>query len=148
LQLKALLKPFGLTRYYTDHWGAYSRHLDPDEHCPGTRNTQKIERKHLTLRTRIKRLARKTICFSKTTQMHDIVLDRARLDAARGAAVPRAAVATASRGVSTLRWWDAIRETELNRRRASAQPAARVSPGGRGPLRGHDGSMEGTSLLE
>jgi insertion element IS1 protein InsB len=28
----------------------------------------------LTLRTRIKRLARKTICFSKTIQMHDIVL--------------------------------------------------------------------------
>jgi insertion element IS1 protein InsB len=74
LQLKALLDPFGLTRYYTDHWGAYTRHLDPDEHCPGKRNTQKIERKHLTLRTRIKRLARKTICFSKTTQMHDIVI--------------------------------------------------------------------------
>jgi insertion element IS1 protein InsB len=34
----------------------------------------KIERKHLTLRTRIKRLVRKTICFSKTTQMHDIVI--------------------------------------------------------------------------
>ena len=47
------------------NWGAYSRHLDPDEHCPGKRHTQKIERKHLTLRTRIKRLARKTICFSK-----------------------------------------------------------------------------------
>jgi insertion element IS1 protein InsB len=74
LQLKALLEPFGLTRYYTDYWGAYTRHLDPDVHSPGKRNTQKIERKHLTLRTRIKRLVRKTICFSKTTQMHDIVL--------------------------------------------------------------------------
>jgi len=74
LRLKALLEPFGLTRYYTDSWGAYTRHLDPDEHCPGKRHTQKIERKHLTLRTRIKRLARKTICFSKTIQMHDIVL--------------------------------------------------------------------------
>jgi insertion element IS1 protein InsB len=74
LRLKALLKPFGLTRYYTDSWGAYTRHLDPDAHRPGKRHTQKIERKHLTLRTRIKRLARKTICFSKTTQMHDIVL--------------------------------------------------------------------------
>jgi insertion element IS1 protein InsB len=74
LRLKALLEPFGLTRYYTDYWGAYTRHLDPDEHCPGKRNTQKIERKHLTLRTRIKRLARKTICFSKTTQMHDVVI--------------------------------------------------------------------------
>ena len=74
LKLKALLEPFGLTRYYTDHWGAYTRHLDPDVHSPGKRNTQKIERKHLTLRTRIKRLVRKTICFSKSTQMHDIVI--------------------------------------------------------------------------
>ena len=74
LQLQALLEPFGLTRYYTDYWGAYTRHLDPEVHCPGKRNTQKIERKHLTLRTRIKRLVRKTICFSKTTQMHDIVI--------------------------------------------------------------------------
>jgi len=40
----------------------------------GKRNTQKIERKHLTLRTRIKRLARKTICFSKLEKMHDIII--------------------------------------------------------------------------
>jgi insertion element IS1 protein InsB len=74
LKLKALLEPFGITRYYTDSWGAYTRHLDADTHQPGKRNTQKIERKHLTLRTRIKRLARKTICFSKSIQMHDIVI--------------------------------------------------------------------------
>jgi len=74
LQLKALLAPFGITRYYTDHLGTYQRHLDPEQHCPGKRNTQWIERKHLILRTRIKRLARKTICFSKSTQMHDIVI--------------------------------------------------------------------------
>ena len=35
---------------------------------------QKIERKHLTLRTRIKRLQRKTIGFSRNTQMHDLVI--------------------------------------------------------------------------
>ena len=29
LKLKALLELFGLTRYYTDHWGAYTRHLEP-----------------------------------------------------------------------------------------------------------------------
>jgi insertion element IS1 protein InsB len=74
LKLKALLEPFGITRYYTDYWGAYTRHLDTDAHQPGKRNTQKIERKHLTLRTRIKRLVRKTICFSRSTQMHDIVI--------------------------------------------------------------------------
>jgi insertion element IS1 protein InsB len=73
LNLKALLEPFGMTRYFTDYWGAYTRHLDAKEHQPGKRHTQKIERKYLTLRTRIKRLARKTICFSKSIQMHDIV---------------------------------------------------------------------------
>src|SRR5262247_4028210 len=67
-------QPFGITRYDTDYWGAYTRHLDPDEHQPGKRNMQQIERKHLTLRTRIKRLTRKTICFSKSIQMHDIVI--------------------------------------------------------------------------
>src|SRR5712691_10864659 len=74
VQRKTLLEPFGLTRYSTDHWGAYTRHLDPDVPSPGKRNTQQIERKHLTLRTRMKRLVRKTICLSKTIQMHDIVL--------------------------------------------------------------------------
>jgi insertion element IS1 protein InsB len=74
LKLKALLEPFGITTYYTDYWGAYTCHIDMDQHVPGKRNTQKIERKHLTLRARIKRLARKTICFSKSVQMHDIVI--------------------------------------------------------------------------
>jgi IS1 family transposase/transposase-like protein len=74
VQRKALLEPFGLTRYYTDYWGAYTRYLDSDVHRPGQRHTQKIERKHFTLRTRIKRLVRKTICFSKSVQMHDIVI--------------------------------------------------------------------------
>jgi insertion element IS1 protein InsB len=74
VKLKALLEPFGITRYHTDHWGAYARQLAPDEHTPGKHNTQKIERKHLTLRTRIKRLARKTMCFSKSIELHDIVI--------------------------------------------------------------------------
>src|SRR5262245_8697382 len=74
LKLKVLLEPFGIARFYTDYWGAYTRHIDADQHQPGKRNTQKIERKHLTLRTRIKRLARQTICFSKSIQMHDIVI--------------------------------------------------------------------------
>jgi insertion element IS1 protein InsB len=74
LKLKALLEPFGITKYYTDSWGAYTRHIEVDQHQPGKRNTQQIERKHLTLRTRMKRLTRKTICFSKSIQMHDIVI--------------------------------------------------------------------------
>jgi insertion element IS1 protein InsB len=74
LQWKALLEPFGITRYDTDYWGAYTRHFDPAEHHPGKWNMQQIEGKHLTLRTRIKRLTRKTICFSRSIQMHDIVI--------------------------------------------------------------------------
>ena len=72
--LKQLLEPFGITRFYTDHWGAYARQLEPERHCPGKRQTQRIERKHLTLRTRLKRLTRKTICFSKSVQLHDVVI--------------------------------------------------------------------------
>ena len=74
LELKALLVPFGIRRFYTDSWGAYKRHLAPELHEVGKHHTQQLERKHLTLRTRIKRLVRKTICFSKSTQMHDLVI--------------------------------------------------------------------------
>ena len=74
LKLKALLEPFGIRRFYTDGWGAYQRHLAPNQHVVGKRATQQLERKHLTLRTRIKRLVRKTICFSKSTQLHDLVI--------------------------------------------------------------------------
>jgi len=74
IALKALLEPFGIMQFYSDDWGAYERHIPPVFHTVGKRNTQKIERKHLTLRTRIKRLARKTICFSKSVVMHDLVI--------------------------------------------------------------------------
>jgi insertion element IS1 protein InsB len=74
LKLKALLAPLGIRRYYTDGWGAYQRHLDPTQHVVGKRATQQLERKHLTFRARIKRLVRKTICFSKSIQMHQLVI--------------------------------------------------------------------------
>ncbi|PSN13008.1 hypothetical protein C7293_17750 [filamentous cyanobacterium CCT1] len=47
------------------------RLLDAKHHTVGKANTQRIKRKHLTLPTRIKRLARKTLCFSKSVLMHD-----------------------------------------------------------------------------
>ena len=74
LKLKALLEPFGITRYHTDGWGAYERHLDANQHRVGKDRTQKIESKHISLRTRIKRLVRCAICFSKTERMHDLVI--------------------------------------------------------------------------
>lgn len=74
LELKKLLEPFGIEKYCTDGWGAYERHIPEEDHEVGKRKTQRIERKHLELRTRIKRLARRTICFSRSEQMHDIVI--------------------------------------------------------------------------
>ena len=53
LKLQQLLEPFGITRYFTDGWGAYERHLEAEQHTIGKAHTQKIESKHINLRTRI-----------------------------------------------------------------------------------------------
>jgi len=74
LELQTRLEPFGITRFYTDGWGAYERHIAPEQHTVGKQQTQKIESKHINVRTRIKRLVRRTICFSTTTTMHDVVI--------------------------------------------------------------------------
>ena len=74
LKLHALLAPLGITHYYTDKAGVYQRHLPPEQHTVGKLTMQKIERKHLTLRTRLKRLARKTLCFSRSPVMHDLYI--------------------------------------------------------------------------
>ncbi len=47
VELRALLEPFGVQKFYTDGWGAYARLLDEDQHVVGKQNTQKIERKQL-----------------------------------------------------------------------------------------------------
>jgi insertion element IS1 protein InsB len=59
---------------YTDHVGVYPRHLSRETPAVGKPPTQKSERQPLTLRTRIKRFARKTIGFSNSIMRHDIVL--------------------------------------------------------------------------
>ena len=74
LHWQELLAPFHITRFSPDGWGAYERPIDPAQHMIGKAHTQKIERKHINLRTRMKRLVRRTIGFSKTTTMHDLVL--------------------------------------------------------------------------
>jgi insertion element IS1 protein InsB len=61
LARKALLEPWGITRSFTDGWGAYARHVEAEQHTVGKANTQKIESKHINVRTRIKRLVRRTI---------------------------------------------------------------------------------------
>jgi IS1 family transposase len=49
LRLKALLEPFGITRYYTDGWGTYERHVDAKKHTVGKEHMQRIESKHLVV---------------------------------------------------------------------------------------------------
>jgi insertion element IS1 protein InsB len=72
--MKVSLAPCGIRHFYTDGADVYERHLDSQQHTVGKTHTQKIERKHLTLRTRLKRLVRKTICFAKSVLLHDIVI--------------------------------------------------------------------------
>jgi insertion element IS1 protein InsB len=74
VDLPKLLNPFGLSHFYTDGAGVYDRHLPATAHTAGKVHTQQIERQPLTLRTRIKRLARKTLCFSQSVFMHDPVI--------------------------------------------------------------------------
>ena len=74
IKLLEKLQIFNVADYYTDAWKAYKDLIPKSRHFVGKRHTQSIERKHLTLRTRIKRLCRKTICFSKTIKMHDILI--------------------------------------------------------------------------
>ena len=42
-ELKSRLVPFGISRFYTDNWGAYERNIEENEHEVGKQNTQKIE---------------------------------------------------------------------------------------------------------
>ena len=55
-------------------WAVIVVGISANTNIIGKKNTQRIERKNLTLRTRIKRLCRKTICYSKCQVMHDIVI--------------------------------------------------------------------------
>ena len=73
-ELLKLLSPFNIVKVYADNNFAYSNKISSDKLVTGKRNTQQIERNHLTLRTRIKRLARKTICFSKSKELHETVI--------------------------------------------------------------------------
>ena len=73
-ELLKLLSEFHIGMVYADNNFAYSSRISADKLVTGKRNTQQIERNHLTLRTRIKRLARKTICFSKNVEIHKAVI--------------------------------------------------------------------------
>ena len=58
-ELLALLTPFNIGMLTSDDWGSYGRVVPKNKHLTGKIFTQRIERNNLTLRTHIKRLARK-----------------------------------------------------------------------------------------
>ena len=72
-RLQAVLAAAGwaVAQWLTDAWGAYQVCLPAGQRQAGKKPLQRLERKHLTLRTRLKRLTRKTICFSKKQFFHD-----------------------------------------------------------------------------
>ena len=63
-----------ITRFYTDHWESYEKLIPSHRHWIGKQGTPRIERNNLTLRTRLKRWHRRTICFSKSEEMDDAVI--------------------------------------------------------------------------
>lgn len=73
-KLLSYLSNIPINKYFTDDWGAYSSLLPENKHVIGKDQTWKIERKNLNFRTHIKRLNRKTICYSKNEEVHDNVI--------------------------------------------------------------------------
>jgi hypothetical protein len=73
-ELLTLLKPFNIGTVYAGDNYAYRDKIPADVLVTGKRNAQQIERNHLTLRTRVKRLCRKSICFSKSDKLHKSVV--------------------------------------------------------------------------
>lgn len=74
LELWESLKQYPISKYHTDDWKSYAKYIPPDRHRTGKDGTWKIERKNLNFRTHLKRLNRKTICFSKNECIHDNVI--------------------------------------------------------------------------
>ncbi len=73
-ELLAPLTPFNIGMITSDELGSYAREVPKDKHLTGKIFTQRIERNNLTLRTRIKRLVRKTLCFSRSIEVHEKVI--------------------------------------------------------------------------
>lgn len=63
-----------VTRFDTDKWESYLKLLPEKNHLVGKEGTRNIERHNLNFRTHVKRLQRRTICFSKSAEMHDAVI--------------------------------------------------------------------------
>ena len=59
----------GVRKLRTDKLTIYQRLIPKGVHCYGVYCTNHIERKNLSIRTHLKRLSRRTICFSRSERM-------------------------------------------------------------------------------
>jgi insertion element IS1 protein InsB len=73
-KLMALIDDLGIEMHYTDRLNIYKGFFESSKHGISKYKMQRVERLHLTYRTRVKRLTRKTICYSKSILMHDTVI--------------------------------------------------------------------------
>ena len=69
-KLMKLLKVFKIRTHYTDNFMSYGEKISNENRVIGKMYTQGIERMNLTLRNFVRRLNRKTICYSKRLDMH------------------------------------------------------------------------------
>ena len=74
LSLQNFLAPFTVNFYRTDDFSVYTTNLPREKHILGNSYTPRPKRTNLTLLTRLKRLARKTIGFSKSEATYDKVV--------------------------------------------------------------------------
>ncbi len=73
-RILALLSKFNIAFYMTDAWPVYRTKLSSVNHVVSKKYTQRIERHNLNLRTHLKRLTRRTICFSRSVELHEKVI--------------------------------------------------------------------------
>jgi len=63
--------------YYTDNWKAFAQVLPKEKHLIGKKYTKKIEGINTWFRTRLRRLVRRTVCFSKKLLYHYSIMKTA-----------------------------------------------------------------------
>ncbi|MEX8548620.1 MAG: IS1 family transposase [Mucilaginibacter sp.] len=78
--IKELLKKLQgleINFYCTDQWKAFAEVLPKEKHIIGKKHTKKIEGINTWFRTRLRRLARRTVCFSKKLLYHYSIMKTA-----------------------------------------------------------------------
>ncbi len=78
--IKALLKKLQgveINFYCTDNWKAFAEVLPKEKHLIGKKYTKKTEGANTWFRTRLRRLTRRTVCFSKKLPYHYLIMKTA-----------------------------------------------------------------------